>query len=150
MSTREPAGPGDLNLDPDYIRLLVAKARAALFEMPDPEADEPDETAELDAATGFESERPAHLSDEEGPDGLRAEAEAMIDSLNVDEQAELIALTLIGRGDYEASELGVAMREAKEQATGPASTMLFEMELFPNHLESGLEAYEAWLDEEAG
>lgn len=144
MSARETSGALELNVDPDYVRLVVARSRAALFERPDAEADEPDREAELDQGTAFEGEDPAHLAEEEAPDGMRIEAAAMIDSLNVDEQAELVALTWIGRGDYDAAELEVAVREAKSRTTGPASEMLFEIDVFPSHLENGLSSWEAW------
>jgi len=144
MTARERSGALELNVDPDYVRVVVARSRAALFEMPNDEADEPDREVELDAGTAFEGEGEAHLSDEEASNGMRDEAAAMIDSLNVDEQAELVALTWIGRGDYEPAELEVAVREAKERARGPASGMLFEIEVFPSHLENGLSSYESW------
>jgi len=144
MTARERSGALELNVDPDYVRLVVARSRAALFQLPDDEADEPDREVEIDAGTGFEGESPAHLSDEQAPAGMRDEAAAMIDSLNVDEQAELVALTWIGRGDYEPPELEVAVKEAKERARGPASGLLFEIEAFPSHLENGLSSYEAW------
>jgi len=105
-----------------------------------------EEEMEIDPATAVERDDASHLHYEEGPDGTRAEAVAMIDSLNVDEQAELVALTLIGRGDYEAADLATAVQDAKERATGPASGVLFEIEAFPSHLANGLAAYEAWLD----
>jgi hypothetical protein len=150
VSAAQTGGPGDLNVDPELVRAIVAHARAALFEVPDAEADEVEEEMELDAATAVEREDAAHLHYEDGPDGTRAETAAMIDSLNVDEQAELVALTWIGRGDYDPSELSTAVQEAKERATGPASTTLFEIDAFPSHMANGLSAYEDWLARQPG
>ena len=42
MSLRESSGARELNVDADHVRLIVAHARAAMFEMPDAEADEID------------------------------------------------------------------------------------------------------------
>ena len=150
MSVREPSGARELNVDPDYVRIIVARSRAALFEVPDAEADEPESELEIDSSTEIEKEETALLSDEQMPDGTREEAAAMIDSLNVDEQAEIIALTAIGRGDYEPSEIDTAVSEAKANAQGPASKMLFENEMFPNELEVGLDAYETWAADQPG
>ncbi|WP_075222364.1 DUF3775 domain-containing protein [Acuticoccus yangtzensis] len=145
MSLRETSGARELNVDADMIRLIVAKSRAALFEVPDAEADEPEREIEIDAATSFTEPDGDALSDERLPDATREEAAAMIDTLNVDEQAEILALTYIGRGDYEPAELETAVREAKAAASGPASTTLFEIEIFPDHLAAGLDAYEEWV-----
>ena len=149
MSLRERSGARELNIDDDLVRLIVAKSRAALFEVPDSEADDVEMEIEIDSATSLSRGDENSLSDERMPDETREEASAMIDSLNVDEQAELLALTYIGRGDYEPAELETAVREAKAAASGPASATLFEIEVFPTHLESGLDAYLAWVDRQA-
>ncbi|MCF3932324.1 DUF3775 domain-containing protein [Acuticoccus sp. M5D2P5] len=134
----------DLNVDPDLVRLIVAKASAVVFEMPDAEDDEPEIETELDAGTGYERSDAALAEEDEDVDGTREEVAAMIDSLNVDEQAELLALTYIGRGDYEPSDLKTAIRDAKAQHSGPASHRLFEIDIFPSYLETGLDSYEDW------
>ena len=51
MSVRERTGARELNVDDDFVRLIVAKARAAMFEVPDAEADEIEREIEIDAAT---------------------------------------------------------------------------------------------------
>lgn len=150
MSLRESSDARELNVDPELIRLIVAKSRAAMFTMPDAEADEPEMELEIDAGTEFEKGETALLSDEQMPDATREEASAMIDSLNIDEQAELLALVAIGRGDYEAAELSEAVREAKANARGLASKSLFENESFPDELTDGLDAWETWAAQQAG
>lgn len=150
MSTREISGARELNIDPDLVRLIVVKARASLFQMPDAEDDEPELELELDPATTLQKEDDALLSDEQRADATAVETAAMIDSLSADEQAELIALTMIGRGDYEPAELEVAVRAAKANATGPASGQLMEIELFPSLLSTGLDSYEGWADQQPG
>ncbi|GAB5375457.1 MAG: hypothetical protein AcusKO_19190 [Acuticoccus sp.] len=150
MSVRELTGARELNVDPELVRLIIVKARAALFPVPDAEDDTPLRELEIDAATKVEEDETALLSEEVAADATADEAAAMIDSLNMDEQAEIMALTLIGRGDFEPVELEVAVREAKVRATGPASAWLFAMELFPSHLGDGLDRYEAWAARQAG
>ena len=150
MSLREGSGARELNVDEDFVRLIVAKGRAAMFEMPDAEDDEPETELEIDSATDVEQEDHTLLAEESAPDATREEVSAMIDGLNVDEQAELLALTYIGRGDYEPAELETAVRDAKAAATGPASGTLLEIELFPSHLANGLDAWQEWSDQQAG
>lgn len=150
MSIRESAGARELNVDADLVRMIVVKARAAIFPMPDAEDDAPERELELDAATTIEEPDHTHLSDEQQPDATREEAAAMIDTLNIDEQAEIVALTLIGRGDYEPADLETAVRDAKTRANGPASHWLFENELFPSLLADGLDRYEGWVAEQPG
>jgi len=150
MSVREREGARELNVDPEFVRLIVVKAQAAFFEMPDPEETEPLAERDLDPATTVTMEDPALLTEERRPDATPDETAAMIDTLNIDEQAEVIALTLVGRGDYEPAELEVAVREAKQNANGPASRRLFEIDLFPSLLGDGLDRYEAWVAEQAG
>lgn len=144
MSLRERSGAVELNVDADLVRTIVAKGRAAFFPMPSDEADMAQQTLELDSGTELSEPPAARLSEETAENATREETAAMIDSLNVDEQAEIIALTWIGRGDFEPAELEVAVREAKAAANGPASTMLMELELFPTLLADGLDRYERW------
>lgn len=150
MSSTDTEAVRELNVDPELVRLIVAKGRAAMFPMPDAEDDMPAMEMELDPATALRKEDDASLSDEDAPRLFRTETAAMIDSLNVDEQAELIALVLIGRGDYEAADFEAAVSAAKANAGGPASHQLFEMELFPSHLGNGLEAWETWRSNQPG
>lgn len=144
MSARERSGARQLNIDDDLVRLIVAKSRAAMFEVPQAEDDEIEREIEIDAATSITQADETALADERAEDATQREVAAMIDSLNVDEQAELIALTSIGRGDYEPVELETAVREAKSEATGPASRTLFALDLFPSLLETGLDSYATW------
>lgn len=149
MSLRESSGPGELNVDADLVRIIVAKSRAALFTMPDAEDDEPEMELELDSGTELQKGETALLSDEKLEDATREEAAAMIDSLNVDEQAEILALVAIGRGDFDPADIEEAVRDAKANARGPASKTLFENESFPDELATGLDAWEAWAAQQA-
>jgi hypothetical protein len=150
VSVAEGTPPGtDINVDPEFVRLIVAKGRAALFTLPDAEDDEPEMELELDAGTSLGKDETALLSDEQMPDATSDEVKAMIDGLNVDEQAELLALTAIGRGDYDPAEFVDAVRDAKANARGPASKTLFENESFPDELSAGLDAWEAWAEQQA-
>ncbi|TCS66198.1 uncharacterized protein DUF3775 [Primorskyibacter sedentarius] len=72
----------------------------------------------------------------------RAEGElrAFIDTLNEDEQAELVALMWIGRGSFEVDDLQEAIATAKQEATTPTADYLIGTPHLSDHLESALEA----------
>ncbi|SHJ61526.1 Protein of unknown function [Roseomonas rosea] len=105
----------------------------------------------IDAARGAgELEEEAtneDVQDEENPDDSDPDAivdtlKGLINELNEDEQAALIALTWIGRGDYDASEWDEALRLAKERnEDGTAADYLTGMELLGDYLSEGIAAF---------
>ena len=86
---------------------IVAKAREFDAEIP----------VDPDAAAGSnpvdENERQILLDTPDNP--TRQELRDAIDSLNVDEREELLALTWLGRGDYDAGDWREALRHARGQ-----------------------------------
>lgn len=68
------------------------------------------------------------------------ELRELINDLNVDEAAELIALAWVGRGDYDASEWKDAVRAARERTNKRTAKYLLGMPLLADWLEEGLEA----------
>jgi hypothetical protein len=69
-------------------------------------------------------------------DVIRSEIEAM----NEDEQAELVALAWIGRGDYEAADFAKAKAEARRRHEGPTATYLLGQPMLGDLLAEGLAA----------
>jgi hypothetical protein len=72
---------------------------------------------------------------------IRHELVEFIKDLDVDEAAALVALTWIGRGDFQSEEWKIAVAQAKEQVEGPTWKYLLEMELLPDYLEDALSAF---------
>lgn len=72
----------------------------------------------------------------------RAEAEfdAFVGRLDEDEQASLVACMWIGRGTFDAAELGEAIATARQEASTPTQDYLKGSPHLSDHLESGLEA----------
>jgi len=67
---------------------------------------------------------------------------AFIDELNEDEQAALVALAWVGRGDYEPEEWGEALRLAKERGAGTdTAAYLLGMDMAGDLLAEGLAAF---------
>ena len=72
-------------------------------------------------------------------DATESELRSFIRRLNEDEKAELVAITWIGRGTFEAEEIAEAIDTAKAEATAPTEDYLLGMPLLSDYLEDGLE-----------
>jgi hypothetical protein len=64
-----------------------------------------------------------------------------IDALSDDEQAELVALTWLGRDDYTAAEWDQALEDAVDRHAGSTAAYLPGIPLLPDYLESGLNQF---------
>ena len=74
-----------------------------------------------------------------GGDTTRSEAAEFIAGLNDDEQANLVALTWVGRGTYSAEEFKEAVEMARAERTNPTQEYLLGIPLLADYLEEGLE-----------
>ena len=70
------------------------------------------------------------------------ELKEFIDSLNDDEQAELVALTWIGRGTYTADDWDEAVEIAHEEHPKRVANYLLGQPLLADELEEGLSAFD--------
>jgi Protein of unknown function (DUF3775) len=111
---------------------IIAKAREFDAEIPiDPDAASGSNPADDD-------ERQILL---DTPDNsTRDELRDAIDGLNVDEREELLALTWLGRGDYDAKDWPEALRQARETATATETEYLLGTPLLADYLEEGASA----------
>ena len=129
----------DLAIDPDTVRLFVLKARAISAAVSDDYQAGGEHEVELD-----DQSRDGHhhdgLAEEEEEDLTEEELRELIDDLNVDEAAELVALYWIGRGDFDASEWTEAVREARQRNLKRTSKYLLGMPMLGDWLEEGLQA----------
>ena len=111
---------------------IVAKAREFDAEIPiDPDAAAGSNPADDD-------ERQILLDTPDNPS--RQELRDAIDSLNVDEREELLALTWLGRGDYDAADWREALRQAREAKTATETEYLIGTPLLADYLEEGVAA----------
>ena len=103
----------------------------------------------VDAARAVQEgeESGALARDEEDEEGLDAEDDenmdedalrAFIAELNEDEQASLIALAWVGRGDYSGTEFDEARTLAKERNIRDAAEYLLGIDMLGDMLEEGL------------
>lgn len=105
---------------------------------------------EFDAKTAAVEEEPgSNPADEEMLEVLEAmpddvveeEFRTFIDSLNEDEQIELVALAWVGRGSYTAEEWPQALAEARRAHNRRTADYLLGMPLLSDYLLEGLAAF---------
>ncbi|MGF1551018.1 MAG: DUF3775 domain-containing protein [Paracoccaceae bacterium] len=115
-----------MRLSFDTVRWIVARAR---------EIDAEDIAFEEDAATDTLGE-PLHVVE----DTAALELASWIADLTESEQAELVALLWIGRGDGEAGEFEALVEQARASKSLPTERYLLETPLLADYLEAGLDA----------
>jgi hypothetical protein len=115
-------------INTDKVCFVIAKAG---------ELEAEDEGISADDSNPTDDESTYILTEEAyGPISL--ELTAFIDSLDEDEQAELVSLVWIGRGDYSARELRIAIAEAKARKEMKTSSYLRGIPLLSDYLKAGL------------
>ena len=114
----------DLTIDPQIVRRIAERAHLVTERMPD---------ADRDGASD-------RLVEEAAADRSDVRLARYIDQLDEDEQADLVALAWIGRGDFEPSALEEAVAEARARRANATSGYLLGMPLLPTWLEDGLDA----------
>jgi hypothetical protein len=72
-------------------------------------------------------------------DRAEGELRGLVETLNEDEQAELVAIMWIGRGSFEPEDFAEALATAREEATTPTADYLIGTPHMSDHLEAGLE-----------
>lgn len=119
-----------VSLNPDFLRSLVYKLRAIMAQE--------DEVSPMSGSNPSDDERSATLQDT--PDNLtRAEITEQIEDLEPDQQAELVALMWIGRGDLEPEEWEEALALAAERHEASTAAYLLDHPHVADHIEEGLE-----------
>ncbi|MCC6204568.1 MAG: DUF3775 domain-containing protein [Hyphomicrobiales bacterium] len=129
----------NLTIGPDTVRLFILKAKAISADLKADYDDGSEHEIEFD-----ERSRDSHhhdgLAEEEEQDLTEEELRELINDLNVDEAAELVALVWIGRGDYDAREWAEAVAEARQRGNRKTAKYLMGMPMLADYLEEGLEA----------
>jgi hypothetical protein len=129
----------DLTIAPDVVRLIIEKARSVSAAVNEDYEDGAEHEVELDN-NAHDSHHHDGLAEEETENLTEQELRQLVRGLNVDEAAELIALTWIGRGDYDAAEFADAVNEARQRNYKSTSRYLLGMPMLGDWLEEGLEA----------
>lgn len=117
------------NINTDKVCYVILKAR---------ELESEDEGVEADASNPSDDKFVSVLT-EEAFAIVRQELRTFIDAMDEEEQAELVALAWVGRGDFGAQEWDAAVIEARERRQGSTSRYLLGIPLLASYLEEGLD-----------
>lgn len=115
-------------INTDKVCFIVVKAR---------ELESEDEGVEADASNATDDGFVSVLT-EEAFTTVRNELASFIDAMDVDEQAELVALMWVGRGEFSADEWKDAVAQARARHEGSTSAYLLGVPLLASFLEGGL------------
>lgn len=118
-------------LDPQKVCFLIVKIRAF------------DVQAEPDIGGGSDAADDQFMSvyENRADPSVVSESEGLIDGMNVDEQRELIALGLVGRGEYAKEDWASALRAAGSHPEPTTSAYLLADPLISDALEEGLSMF---------
>jgi hypothetical protein len=86
------------------------------------------------------------IEDYPGEDDRRRQMVEFIGGLNVDEQIDLLALIMLGRGDYEIDDWEVAVAEAQGRIAARDPDFMIGDAALPQYLGDGLEAFDKSCD----
>lgn len=128
QTVRDQARPA-LSLAAPQLAFVIVKARA--FDAEVPAAGTEDGSDMADAVAALESS-PDNPTEEELSAALR--------DLNVDQLCEVVALVLVGRGDFSGDEWRQALAQAREVADRRGVSYLIETPLLGDLIEDGLDA----------
>jgi len=119
----------ELSVSPETVCFIIVKAR---------EFDVKDEVTEPDPGSNPTDDGDLAVLEDHGDDPAALEIRAMVNALSVDDQIDLVALTWLGRGDYDVKEWAAARRDAAAEHTNKTAAYLLGQPLLGDYLEEGL------------
>jgi hypothetical protein len=99
-----------------------------------------------DQTTTGDDSRLVTIEDYPGEDDRRSQMVEFIAGLNIDEQIDLLALIMLGRGDYEIDDWDVAVAEAQGRIAARDPDFMIGDAALPEYLGDGLEAFDKSCD----
>jgi hypothetical protein len=121
----------ELNLNPEDLRTLILNLRALMAQ---------EEMVSPDSGSNPTDDEGGTSTLQDSPDNLtREEIATVVEDLEPDQQAELVALMWIGRGDMEPEEWDDAVALALELQEGPTSEYLLKHPHVADYLVEGLD-----------
>jgi hypothetical protein len=128
-NTRSAPMVDSLDIDLETVCFIVFKARE--FDAQEEALDE--DPASNPSDDGFREILASHSDDQ-----TYDEVKSLIDSLDIDEQSALVALTWVGRGDFTADEWDEARATARERHNNRTAEYLLGIPLLADLLQNGL------------
>lgn len=125
----------DLETPLDMICRIIQRARELEAQVPsvDPDNDDPVD----DSDDEYDS-----IEEDMAESVVEDELRSAIEDLAEDQQIELYALAMVGRGTYDASEWDDARDEAGEAGAEAAVDQLLDMPMLADYLDAGLAAFD--------
>jgi len=99
-----------------------------------------------DRTTTGDDSKLVTIEDHPGEDDRRREMVEFIAGLNVEEQIDLLALIMLGRGDYDIEDWEVAVAEAQARIAARDPDFMIGDAALPQYLGDGLEAFDRSCD----
>jgi hypothetical protein len=127
----DPEPPEDFPIDRETLAFIILKAQAFDALVP------PDDTTD---ASDAPDDRFVDALEDEPDNPTGRELRSKIASLNDDAKAALVALTWIGRGDYDGAEWSDAFTSARERVEAPTTRYLMGIPLLGDLLAEGANA----------
>ncbi|MBP8235612.1 MAG: DUF3775 domain-containing protein [Rhizorhabdus sp.] len=124
----------ELTVSLEDICRLIVRAREMEAQVPAIETEED--------ADPTDSDDPMAVLEDEANEAVEEEIRALIEDMADDEQVEVLALALVGRGTFDASEWDEALEAAGEQDAEPVVDQLMEMPMLAGYLDAGLAAFD--------
>jgi hypothetical protein len=129
--TDRPEGV-DLGINPEKVCFIIAKARA--FDVKEGMSDP-------DSGSNATDDGMADVLEDAPDDATYQETVEFIRALDEEEQVNLVALAWVGRGTYQLSDWGEALRIARNERNTRTAEYLLGLPLLGDYLEEGLAAF---------
>ncbi|WP_340314961.1 DUF3775 domain-containing protein [Rhizorhabdus argentea] len=128
----------ELTVSLETICRLIARAREMEAQVPAIENDDEDEPTDTDD--------PLAALEDESNEAIEDEVRTLLDDLSDDEGAEVLALAMVGRGTFDASEWDEAIEAANEEDADSIIDQLLDMPMLAGYLDAGLAAFDLSCD----
>ena len=128
----------ELTVSLETICRLIIRARELEAQVPAIENDDEDEPTD--------SDDPLAVLEDEANEAVEDEVRTLLEDLAEDEVAEVLALALVGRGTFDASEWEEALEEANEEDSDSIVDQLLDMPMLAGYLDAGLAAFDLSCD----
>ena len=127
----------ELSISLDSLCRIIARLREYEAQVP---------TSDPDDGSNPTDDGGVAVLDDAADSSVEEELRAAIDDLADDEQQEMIALALVGRGAYDATEWDEAMADAEEEAPDAADWVL-STPMAAAYIETGMAAFDLNCDD---
>jgi hypothetical protein len=128
----------ELTVSLETICRLIVRARELEAQVPAIETDDENDPTD--------SDDPLAVLEDEANEAIEEEVRTLLEDLADDEAAEVLALAMVGRGSFDASEWDEALEEANEEDADSIVDQLLDMPMLAGYLDAGLAAFELSCD----